>query len=411
MKSKRSILILIVVVLIAGAGIWFYNSSAASTAVSDKDLISVPRVDFPQIIDSAGLLEAGKSTPVSCPQVAGQRNFKLVRVVDEGKQVEEGEFLLEFDGSDFAKRLRDAQSQFQSQQETFQQKRSAFDNNLRDNELNLEQAKVNLENFDAEINQQADLSAAIQVETLKIQKDMAQTQVDMLVKKISFLNESARLDMQIARSSETHYKKQMEDLQDTIDSLIVRAPVAGVVIYRRDYNNNPVPILGQNVNATNPVLDIPDLSTMRVKVLVDEMDAGKVKVGQKARITVPALQGLQFDGKVVDLSAILKLASYDRAQKIAEARVQLDPGQDISLLRPGMSANVQIQVGIIPQAIAIPLSAIQERNGGSFVQVLRADKKDYDWRQIELQANDDSLAVVRAGLEAGDKIRSKPKVQ
>jgi HlyD family secretion protein len=411
MKSKRPLLILIVLVIVAGAGIWFYNSSAASTAVSEKDLITVPRVDFPQIIDEGGLLEAGKSTPITCPQVAGQRNFKLIRVVDEGTQVSEGDFLLELDGATFALNLRNAQASFQNQQENFQQSRSAFDTNLRNNELNLEQAQVNLQNYILEINQQADLSPAIQVETLKIQRDMAQSQVDSLVKKIDFLNQSGRLAMQIARSDEQHYKKQMEDLQDTIDSLIIRAPVAGVVIYRRDYNNNPVPILGNNVNATNPVMDIPDLSTMRVKVLVDEMDAGKVKVGQKARITVPSLQGMQFDGKVVDLSAILKLANMTRAQKIAEARVELDPGQDISLLRPGMSANVQIQVGIIPQAIAIPLSAIQERNGGSYVQVLRGDKKDYEWRAIELQANDESLAVVKTGLEAGDKIRAKPKAQ
>ena len=55
-----------------------------------------------------------------------------------------------------------------------------------------------------------------------------------------------------------------------------------------------------------------------------------------------------FDGKVIELSAILKQASMDRAQKIAEARVELEAGQELSLLRPGMSANVQIQVGSSP---------------------------------------------------------------
>jgi multidrug efflux pump subunit AcrA (membrane-fusion protein) len=160
----------------------------------------------------------------------------------------------------------------------------------------------------------------------------------------------------------------------------------------------------------NAVLEIPNLSTMRVKVLVDEIDAGRVKIGQTTVITVPALQGMKFDGKVIELSSILKQASYDRAQKIAEARVELDAGQDLSLLRPGMSANVQIQVGIITQALAIPLSCIQERNGGSFVQVYLKDKKAFDWRQIELLTNDESLAVVKSGLQEKEQIRSKPKV-
>ena len=58
----------------------------------------------------------------------------------------------------------------------------------------------------------------------------------------------------------------------------------------------------------------------------------------------------------------------------------------------------------------IPLSSIQERNGGSFVQVYKADKKQFEWRQIELQANDEELAVVRAGLAEKEQIRAKPKL-
>jgi multidrug efflux pump subunit AcrA (membrane-fusion protein) len=75
-----------------------------------------------------------------------------------------------------------------------------------------------------------------------------------------------------------------------------------------------------------------------------------------------------------------------------------------------MSASIQLQVGTIPQALVIPLACIQERNGGSYVQILRPDKKDFEWRAIELLTNDDLSAVVKSGLQVTDKIRSKPKV-
>jgi HlyD family secretion protein len=194
-----------------------------------------------------------------------------------------------------------------------------------------------------------------------------------------------------------------------MDSLTVRAPVPGIVIYQRD-RLNQLPQLGSNWSPTNWILQIPDLSTMRVKVNVDEMDVGKVRVGQKARITVPALQGLALDAKVIEMSSILTLASNDRAQKVATARVELDTGQDLSLLRPGMSVNVQIQVGIISKALAIPMSCIQERNGGSYVQVYLPDKKNFEWREIDLLTNDEELAVIKSGLEEKERIRSKPKV-
>ena len=410
MKYKKLILSLVVLAIVAAAGIWFYRSSVASVAVNEKDLMEVKRVDFPQIISSSGLLEARSTVAISCPQVGNERRFKLVRVIDEGTQVAEGDFLMEFDGADFSKRLRSAADQFQRQQEQYQQRRSNFDNQVRDNKLSLEEARSNLDKLNNKLNQQAELESALTIAITKIQRDMAQTKVEMLEKQVKLQDESSRLDMQIARSNEGHYKKQMEDLMETMDSLIVRAPVAGVVIYRRDYNNEPKPVVGADVNPMDPVLEIPDLSTMRVKVMVDEIDAGKVRLGQRSRIIVPALQGMTFDGKVIELSAILKQATYDRAQKVAEARVELDPGQDLSLLRPGMSASVQLMVGTINKAVVIPLAAIQERNGGSFVQVLKADKKDYEWRAIELQTNDELSAVVKSGLEAGEKIRSKPKV-
>ncbi len=409
MKRRKPIALLFGLIVVVAAGIWFYRSTTASVAINEKDLITVQKVDFPRIVTSAGILEAKSSVAVTPPIVGDTRSFKLVRMVDEGTQVSEGDFLLEFDGSDVSRRLRDAQTNFQSYQERYQQRRSALDSQIRDNKLNLDQAKADLSNLDAKIGQQAELESAITIAITKLQRDMAQTKVDMLEKKIKYQDESARIAMQIARSSETNFKKQMENAMDTMDSLTVRAPVAGVVIYKRDFNNEP-PQLGANVTPNNTVLELPNLSTMRVKVLVDEMDAGKVRVGQTAVITVPALQGMKFDGKVLELSSILKPATADRAQKYADARVELDAGQDLSLLRPGMSANVQIQVGIITQALAIPLSCIAERNGGSFVQVYHKDQKELEWRQIELLTNDESLAVVKAGLQEKEQISSKPKV-
>jgi len=410
MKYKRLLAFLVGIVVIAAAGTWFYMSSTASALVNEKDLMPAVRVDYPQIINSSGLLEAKSSVPVGCPQVGNARRFKLVRVVDEGTQVAEGDFLMEFDGSDFSRSLRDASTRYQSEQERYQQRRSSRENQVRDNKLNLEQARSDLDKLNNKLNQQAELESALTIAQTKIQRDMAVMKVESLEKQVQLQDESSRLDMQISRSNEGNFKRQMEDLLDTIDSLTVRAPVAGVVIYRRDYNNEPKPVIGNDANPMDPLLEIPDLSTMRVKVLVDEIDAGKVKVGQKTRIIVPALQGMTFDGKVIELSAILKQADFSRAQKVAEARVELDLGQDLTLLRPGMSATVQIQVGIIPQAIVIPLASIQERNGGSFVQVLTPDKKAFEWRAIELQTNDELSAVVKSGLEANEMIRSKPKM-
>ena len=195
---------------------------------------------------------------------------------------------------------------------------------------------------------------------------------------------------------------------DAMESLTVRAPVNGVVIYKRDWNNQPREI-GSNVFIMDSVLEIPDLSSIRAKVQIDEIDSGKVKVGQDVNITVDAVQSKTFGGKITSIGTILKQATFDRPQKVNDVYVAIED-VDVKQLRPSMSLKAQIQVGEYPQVVVIPLSSIQERDGRSFVQVWKPQEKSFEWREVHLQTNDGLTAVVESGLQANEKIRAKPRV-
>ncbi len=393
--------------LCAGLLLSLYHSQSASAAADEKDLLTVQRVDFPLMVSAPGILEAAKSVSLGPPRIRNEHRFKLARMVEEGKQVSEGDFLMEFDGSDISRRLRDETTNFQRVQEEYQKKRSDFDIQLRDLKLQLEQAKSDYEKLENKLSAQAEIESAIAIAETKIKRDTAKRKVELLETKLKALTESGRLDLQISLSNERHYRQHMDVLLDAIDALTITAPVAGVVIYRRDWNNEPRQV-GSNIFILDTVMELPDLSTLRAKIMVDEVDVGKVQVGQDAQITVDSIQGRVFSGKVTYLSAILKQAAYDRPQKIAEALVEFQP-VDTKVLRPGMSMRAQIKVGQHPQAIVIPLTSILERQGRSFVQVWQPEKKSFELREIQLLMNDDLSAVVSAGLEVNEKIRSKPK--
>jgi HlyD family secretion protein len=401
MRFKRWAIFLVFVGVFAALGGWYYQFQGISNSVGDRDLITVERVDFPVGVEGAGTLEAAMSVSIGPPIIANMRRFRLSRMADDGIRVE-------FDGAEIGQRLRDVTSSFQRIQEEFRKKRSDFDIQIREQKLQLEQGISDYEKLEAKLNQQIGLESALVIEETRISRDMAKKSVEMTEMKIGLLEESARLDLLISRSNEQHYRDIMDDLLDALDSLKVRAPVSGVVVYQRNWNNEPREI-GSNVYALDSVMQIPDLSTLRVKVWVDEVDAGKVEAGQDVVIQVEALQGKTFTGKIASLSSILRQASYDRPQKVAEAIVELE-NADYNLMRPGMSARVRILVGNYSQAVVIPLSSIQEREGRSFVQVWHHDQKEWEWREIELLVNDGIAAVVKSGLDQAEKIRSKPLV-
>jgi HlyD family secretion protein len=407
MTSRKWIALIVAVLIIAAGAYWGYHFRSASANVSDKDLIAVQRVDFPLIISATGALEATRSVSVSPPKIRRERRFKIMRMVEEGTEVSEGDFLLEFDTSDISSRLKDETANFQRVQEERQKKRSDSDIQLKNLKLSLEEAKSNLEKLEVKLSSQADLISGIEIEEIRIQRDAARLNVAFLEKKVKYMTESGQLDLQISRSNERHYRSNMDDLMDAMDSYTVRAPVAGVVIFKRDWNNEAKQA-GSNVFIMDTIMEIPDLSSIRAKVQVDEIDSGKIKVGQEANITVDAVQGKSFGGKVTSIGTILKQASFERPQKVNEIYVELDDS-DKRQLRPGMNLKAQIRVGQYSQVVVIPLSSIQERDGRSFVQLWKPEAKSFEWREIHLQTNDGLTAVVESGLNAKDKIRAKPK--
>jgi|WetSurMetagenome_2_1015567.scaffolds.fasta_scaffold108140_2 HlyD family secretion protein len=409
MTSKKWIILAILVLVVAAGAYWVYHSRNVSANISDKDLITAQKVvDYPVTIDASGVIEATSSVSITPPKVRNERRFKLTRMVSEGTVVSEGDFLLEFDTSDIATRMRDETANFQRVQEERQKKRSDFDIQLKNLKLSLEQAKSDLEKLEVKLSSQVDLVSGIEIERIRIQRDAAKKNVEFLEKKFEFKTKSGQLDLQISRSSERYYLNRMDDLKDAMDSYTVRAPVDGVVIYKRDWNNEAREV-GSNVFVMDAIMEIPDLSTLRARIQIDEIDSGKIKAGQDASIEVKSVQGRAFNGSVTSIGTILKQANYDRPQKVNDVYVKLRDA-DTKVLRPGMNLSAKILVGQYSQAVVIPWSSIQERDGRSFVQVWQPAAKTFEWREIQLRTNNGQAAVIESGLNANERIRVKPKV-
>jgi len=408
MTSRKWIVLIVVVLVLAAGTYWMWHSSNTSANISDNDVILVQRHDFPLIVEASGTLEALRTVDVSPPQVGRERRFKLTRIVEEGTQVDEGDFLMEFDSSDIDERLRDEIVRFQQVQENRQKRRSDSDLQLKNQRLSLEQAKTELEKLEIKMASQVDLVSGIEIEQTRIQRDAARRNVEFLEKKLEYQTKSSQLDLQILRSNERYYRNRIDGYLDAMDSLVVRAPVAGVVIYKRDWDSDAIEV-GDDVFVMMPVIEMPDLSSIRARVQVDEIDSGRVEVGQEATIAVDAARSRSIGGNIASIGTILKQASFDRPQKVCDVYIEID-AEDASQLRPGMSLKATIKVGEYTNAVVIPLSSIKEIDGRSFVEVLNPDSKSFEWREITLLTNDGLNAVVETGLDGEESIRIKPRV-
>lgn len=175
---------------------------------------------------------------------------------------------------------------------------------------------------------------------------------------------------------------------DPPPSVDITAPMSGVV----DTQNVA---LGQSVEPANVIYRISDRSQVNVVAKLYEEDAGKVKVGQQARIHTLSYPDRAFTGKVNLIGP-----SLDPQSRTLEVWIKLaNPG---GLLKPNLFAQASIVLKSNAAALAIPRAAIIEANGEKFVFVRDGGK--FTRVEITTGSSDGQYTEVTDGLVPGDDV-------
>lgn len=149
---------------------------------------------------------------------------------------------------------------------------------------------------------------------------------------------------------------QLDQAKAQYDKRAVTAPFAGVVTAVNNSN-------GDSLQSGKAVLTIVDMTSMKIKVSVDELDIGKIKLDQTAAIKFDAIGDKTYEGAVETIAQIgttsNNVTNYDVVVSI----------KDPSGIKLGMNANVTITTESKENALVIPAEALVETNGQKFVRV------------------------------------------
>jgi HlyD family secretion protein len=202
-------------------------------------------------------------------------------------------------------------------------------------------------------------------------------------------------DIALARLKYNAAAARLASARLALRHLTVRAPGTGTV-------NMLMTAPGAPVDSTTAIASITNLSRLAVRVELSEFDVARVKSGLKANVSVDALGGKTFPGKVV----FTALAGSDKDGVVTyPVTVSL---KGVHGPRPGMNASVRIIVAQANDVIEVPVEAVsQDDEDHATVEVIGADGKT-STRQVELGlANNKSVEVVH-GLQAGEHLAVEP---
>lgn len=206
--------------------------------------------------------------------------------------------------------------------------------------------------------------------------------------------ENARLSLQSAQLS-------AGTASDSVEDYNITSPIAGTVIEKNFKAGDKVDGASSGTLAV-----IYDLSYLELEMAVDELDIGKVQVGQRVEITADAVEGQTFEGVVDKISINGTTANGFTSYPVTIVI------EDYGDLKPGMNVSASIIGEEIPNALCIPVDAVDRGNtvtvpgpgalsadGQSVADITKLETKE-----ISLGRSDDEYIEVTGGLEEGDVV-------
>lgn len=205
------------------------------------------------------------------------------------------------------------------------------------------------------------------------------------------------------------HEQKVSKLKDQIAKCRLTAPAPGLVVYysppgtgRRFQSSESLIEEGALVRERQRLITLPDVSLMRVEVQVHESEVDKVRAGLKAVVTVDALPGRRFTGRVKSIGLFADSQSFwlNPDLKVYSSEVLLDPPAED--LRPGMSAMVEMIVAELKNVVHVPIQAVTSHLGHECCYVESADH--IEMRVVRLGLSNDKFVAVSRGVEPGEKV-------
>lgn len=395
----RSIVIVAGVAALTAAALLLYGPAPPEVPTA-----LVERRDFLRTVSSRGELKSAESVQIMAPQTP---DLKIVLLAENGKPINEGDVVVQFDESSQEDMLVERETQVRQVDSEIKQAEAQHAITDERNEMLVMQARYNLERAGLEASKQ-EILAEIEAEKAKIDVVIAEGELKKSETnaEASDMSQEADIDRLMERKGKA--QRDLNLSRTYLGSMVLRAPRSGIVHIlpnnraQGSFGTARPPFQeGDTVWTGASIAEIPDLDSLRVEFRVDEVDRGRVAEGQETRIRVDAVPDATLSGSVNWLSPIATLV-FNRLppEKNFPAHSGISDIDD--RLRPGMSATVEVVVQRIQDVLVIPSKASTQIDGRPTVFV--KDGAHYQQKHIEVAATNGTEIVVAEGLDEGDEI-------
>jgi RND family efflux transporter MFP subunit len=389
---------------------------------------AVRKGDLNITVDATGVTQ-----PITDVEVKSEATGRITEFyVEEGDKVKKGDLICKLDQRNQQLLMKQQEIALKSAKVALDQaqhpdavtNRSALENGVATAEATLKNAQDSLDksraalqrvqtlhdkgySTDAELDQAntAVVSAESGVTSAKSNLEAAQTRLKQ------FSKSSNKNAIESARLNYEQAKVALEQAQKQIGDSVIVSPIDGIILEKDLDVGDSVVSINSAFGASQPIVKVADLGRIKIRTYVDEVDIGKIILGQSAEVTVDAFPGKTFSGKVVNIfpQGQTQATTGGLVNFVVIVQVENPDG----LILGNMTSSVKIEAKTIKDALLIPLGATRagDKPDTTVVEVLKAGqdatdpKAETEKREVKLGDTNFTDTIVLEGLKEGEMIK------
>jgi len=256
-----------------------------------------------------------------------------------------------------------------------------------------------------------------QIEQLTSDVNQADMALERTERKASADVVQAKADLRAKELEYNRQKEKMKKIEDQLSKTTIYAPQDGMVVYatssgggrRGPFDRRDPMDIGVEVSERQDLINLPTADLMKAQVDIHETSLEKVRVGLPAVITVEALAGKKFLGRVQRIAPLPDARSMwaNPDLKIYPTDINLEDN-DVTL-RTGMSCKAEIIIAQYEDVVYIPVQAVLRVAGQPTVYVVKDGS--YTERAVEIGLDDNKMIRIVSGLEEGEVVLMTPPLR
>ncbi len=214
------------------------------------------------------------------------------------------------------------------------------------------------------------------------------------------------LDLAVAKGKVIQASTTLERTQERLSEAVVRAPIDGTILQKYVEEGQIIASGVSNVSGGTPIVDIADMSSVYIETGIDEIDIGKVQIGQFATVIAEAYPELAFNGEIVRIAPEAKIE-----QNVTLFDVVVEVKNNDGKLKSGMNTRVEIEIVKKENVLLAPVITMQipdakdlgdfQNRDANVRSVLLKQEGKFILQIVETGLSNFKQVIILAGVEEG----------